>query len=259
MDQDEQKVADLLENQDMVDRKFADRVAAWFDSIGTTPNRLTMWRIVLSLPMCLCFTLALSYTHRPLIWFFYHVCGVLLYIWCALLDFFDGSLARYQTRTYGILERSEDEERALSFWQKLNLRGSSKFGAVLDPFSDKTLYFGTIFPLGWTTLNHSILFGSLAIAILLTAIRFRAIRKALNLVGKGAANRIGKYKIWIEVVAAASLGLLPTSTFKIYTANISVSIALFIGILSLAGHTWLGYKRAAMLRKTARDNVHTLR
>src|SRR3989338_6800690 len=124
MDHEDRLIARQLEDQDMIDRKFADRIAAWFDEIGTTPNRLTMWRIVLSLPICLCFTLAVAYTNFISYWIFWLVTGSILYAWSALLDFFDGSLARYQNRAHRIKVRFEDDEYALSFWDRLNLKGS---------------------------------------------------------------------------------------------------------------------------------------
>lgn len=242
MNQDD--VVRRLEDPEIVSRKFADRVAEKFDRIGTTPNRLTMWRVVLSLPMALCFILSSAYSHVFLYWLFWLSSGALLYIWCALCDFFDGALARYQKRVYNIAELTEDEEYALSFWERLNLRGTSHFGTVLDPFSDKTLYFGAVFPLGWYVVDRSYLWLSLLIALILTLIRFRAIRRALEFGGKGAANKFGKYKIIIEVCAVASLALLPSGPFKVMLANITIGTALVIGGLSLVGHTWLGIRKA---------------
>lgn len=251
MDQDDRRIAELLEDQEMVSRSFSDMIAKWFDGIGTTPNRLTAWRIVLSLPMCLCFTLAGAYRENTLFWAIWLIAGTLLYIHCALLDFFDGALARYQKRTYAIPDVPEDEEYALSFWQRLNLRGSSHYGAILDPFSDKTMYFGAVFPLGWHVVNHLLLWASLCVALILTLIRFRAIRRALEFAGKGAANRFGKFKIWFEVLVIASLVLIPRGALQELIANLAVGIALVIGCLSLTGHAWLGIKKAAVLRKAA--------
>lgn len=243
------EIAKLLEDQEVVGRKFADRVAAKFDGIKTTPNRLTMWRIVLSLPVCLCFTLASAYSNSFVYWLFWIASGSIMCTWALLLDFFDGSLARYQNRTYDIEELSEEKEYSLSFWDRLNLKGSSHFGTVLDPFSDKTLYFGAIFPLGWHIINPLYLWLSLLVALILTLIRLRAIRRALSFAGKGSANRFGKYKITIEVLAITSLVLIPSGPLQELIANIMIGTALIIGALSLTGHIWLGNKKAAALSK----------
>jgi phosphatidylglycerophosphate synthase len=251
MDHEDHLIAQQLEDQEMVDRKFADRVAAWFDGIGTTPNRLTIGRVLLSLPMCLCFTLAVAHINTFAYWLFWLIAGSTLYTWAALLDAFDGALARYQTRKDYVKKLSEDDEYALSFWNRLNLRGSTNFGEVLDPFSDKVMYFSALFPLGWHVVDHLYLWLSLLVALILTLIRFRAIRRALEFGGKGAANRFGKYKIWVEVIAIASLVLLPNGPFKIMCANTAIGTALVIGMLSLTGHAWLGVKKAAALRKAA--------
>lgn len=310
MDQDDRQIAALLEDQDMINRKFADRVAKRFDEIETTPNWLTMWRIILAIPMLLCFVVAyhhLNTTHDHAYWLwstysssvlymghemhnFYHkrntilvtrwrvlfcipmilcwsftltnldldallwligmTAGALFYTWAGLCDFFDGALARYQQVAYSIVKLSEDEEYALPFSQRLNIRGKSSFGTVLDPFADKFLYFSTIFPLGWNIVDHWYLWLSLFVALILTLIRFRAIRRALEFDGKGSANRFGKYKIWIEHLAAFTLAFLPSSSFKIMSANILIGTALIFGGLSLTGHAWLGVKKATMHRKT---------
>ncbi|MEK7452459.1 MAG: CDP-alcohol phosphatidyltransferase family protein, partial [Patescibacteria group bacterium] len=178
----------------MVDHKFADSIAKWFDLRNITPNQLTVQRIVLSFPMCLSFAFAKVYETAFWYWFFLHTCGVLLYTWCALCDFFDGALARYQKRRYALKEKTEAEEYRLPIWERLKIKGSSHYGAVLDPFSDKTLYFCALFPLGWSVVDPIYLWLSLCVALILTAIRFRAIRRALEFGGKGAANRFGKYK-----------------------------------------------------------------
>ncbi len=242
-----------LEDQEILDRKLSDKVAKWFDGIQTTPNRLTMLRIVLSLPMSLCFTLAGVLEKTFWYWIFWHVTGALIYVFCALLDFFDGALARYQKRRYDLEELPEDEENKLTVWQRLSLRGSSHFGAILDPFSDKIMYFGAVFPLGWRVVNHNMLFASLGVGLILTIIRFRAIRRALEFGGKGAANRFGKYKMWIEVAAIASLGLLPNGSVQTWCATITIGLALFFGLLSLAGHIRLALKKAAAHRKASRS------
>ena len=117
MDQEDREIAKQLEDQEMVNRKFADRVAEWFDAIGTTPNRLSAWRVILSGPVALCFYIAADHARdaQTRTWLTALVGGSVLYLWCALCDFFDGSLARYQTRRYRIKGLTEDEEYALSF------------------------------------------------------------------------------------------------------------------------------------------------
>ncbi|OGL61601.1 hypothetical protein A3C09_00795 [Candidatus Uhrbacteria bacterium RIFCSPHIGHO2_02_FULL_47_44] len=316
MDQDDRKVADLLEDQDIVDRKFADRVAKRFDDIETTPNWLTVWRIILAVPTLLCFFIANLFVNKNQdftlwlwgtlgtallymsheLWNFYHkkndmlvttsrllffspfltvsafaiqslhrdaliwllcmTAGGLFYIWAALLDAFDGALARFQDDRDKIPKHarprtSESDEYNLPFSKRLNLQGSSHYGGVLDPLSDKILYFVTVFPLGWNTVEHLYLLFSLFVALLLTLIRFRAIRRAFEIAGKGSANRFGKYKIWVEVATVAALALLLMGPFRVLCANILIGTALIIGILSLAGHAWLGYKKAVALRKAA--------
>ncbi len=309
MDQDDQKVADLLENQDIVDRKFADRVAMRFDEIGTTPNWLTAWRIILSIPVFLCFIVANIYQdteHDNVYWFwgtfgtsalymiyeirnFYlrrdmilvtrwrllillpfvlftgftiyslerdaliWLCcmtiGGLTCIWALLLDFFDGALARYQDDVdkIPIDQRpriSETEEYNLPLSKRLNLRGSSHYGGTIDPFSDKTLNLGSIGTLGWFVVSRTYLWLSILVALILTLIRFRAIRRMLEFGGKGSANRFGKYKILIEVACIIILALFPTGPIKELIANVFIGIALTFGCLSLVGHTWLGLKKA---------------
>lgn len=321
MDQKDQEIAAMLEDQNMVDKKFADRVAKRFEEIETTPNWLTMWRIILSVPMLLCFIVAnlfldkeqdftpwlwgtfgtsvlyavhelLNFYHKtntvlvtrarilfflPLlfcsafaftslsfnarIWLLCMTAGALFYAWAGLLDFFDGSLARYQDDIDGIPKESrprtqEDAEYDLPFSKRLNLRGSSHYGTVLDPFSDKEWYFFAIFPLSWYIVNHVFLWASLLVALLLTFIRFRAIRRALEFGGKGAANRFGKYKIWVEVFAVAVAALWPGGThaaFKEMLVSIFIGTALTFGCLSLSGHAWLGVKKAkaAAMQKIA--------
>lgn len=321
MNQEDQEIAALLEDQNMVDKKFADRVAKRFEEIETTPNWLTMWRIILSVPMFLCFIVAnlflnkeqdftpwfwgtfgtsvlyaihelhnfyyrkntvivtrakvlcflplmfcsalaiRSLSFNELIWLLCMTAGALFYAWAGLLDFFDGSLARYQDDIDGIPTESrprmhEDAEYDLPFSKRLNLRGSSHYGTVLDPFSDKEWYFFAIFPLSWFVVNHIFLWLSLLVALLLTFIRFRAIRRALEFGGKGAANRFGKYKIWVEVFAVTAAAFLPNgnhAAFKEMIVTILIGTALTFSCLSLSGHAWLGVKKAkaAAMQKLA--------
>lgn len=321
MNQEDQVIATMLEDQNMVDKKFADRVAKRFEEIETTPNWLTMWRIILSVPMFLCFVVAnlflnkeqdftpwfwgafgtsvlyaihelrnfyykknsvlvtrsqilfflpllicstlafFSLSFNALIWLLCMTVGGLFYAWAGLLDFFDGALARYQDDADGIPIESrprlhEDDEYNLSFSKRLNLRGSTHYGTVLDPFSDKEWYFFAIFPLSWFIVDHIFLWSSLLVALLLTFIRFRAIRRALEFGGKGAANRFGKYKIWVEVFAVAAAAFIPGgehAALKEMIVSIFIGTALTFGCLSLSGHAWLGIKKAkaATMQKLA--------
>jgi phosphatidylglycerophosphate synthase len=314
MDKQDQEIVALLEDQNMVNKKFADRVAKRFEEIGTTPNWLTMWRIILSIPMFLCFIVANLFLNKEhdftpwlwgtfgtsvfyaihelrnfyykkntvlltrarilfflpllfctflsisslrfetLIWLLCMTAGALFYAWAGLLDFFDGALARYQDDVDGIPKETrprthDDTEYNLPFSERLKLRGSSHYGTVLDPFSDKQWYFFAILPLSWFIVDHVFLWASLLVALFLTFLRFRAIRRALEFGGKGAANRFGKYKIWVEVFAVAAAALLPGgehAAFKEMVVSIFIGTALAFGCLSLSGHAWLGVKKAKM-------------
>lgn len=257
MDQQLDEIAKELEDPEMVDRKFSDRIAKHFDDIGLTANELSLGRIGLTLPMCLCFTLASVLSDQFLYWLFWMFSGTLLYVVGMLTDFVDGALARYQQTKYSLTERSEEDEYRLTFWERIKIHGKSHYGAVvLDPAADKIMYFGAIFPLGLDVVEHVILFGSLLIALLLTLIRIGAIRRALSFGGKGASNRMGKIKIWIEIAAVACLVLIPAGSYKSMSANSVIGLAMLIGLLSLASHIFLALRKATALRK--RKSLHVI-
>ncbi len=266
-DDDLDDLADRLEDPEIIDRKKTDRIAKFFDTLCwkrtwplgryilvrelfalNTPSRLTLLGFVLAFPMT---------------WFFCTdqiLYGALCYSVGMICDFFDGSLARYQDDKHKPEKFTEDEEYALSFWQRINLVGSTHFGTVFDAFKDKEIYYFALFSTGWIVVWHPLMYASVLIALVLTVIRIRWVRNKLALGGKNSSKLPGKIKVCVEVGAISAIVLIPLvpplfdlppfEALHYWSSNILVGISLGFGLTSLRVHIWLGLRKVGGKVKT---------
>ncbi len=260
-------LAKRLENPEIISRKKFQSIVQLLDIFGwrrtwplghftvvreflalNTANKLTMWGLILAIPMSLFF---LSDSRR------YIAYGVVCYAIGELFDFFDGRLARYQDDTRPLVKFTEEDEDAFPVWQRILLVGTTKFGEVFDPFKDKIIYLSAVFIRGWNIVDHRLLWLTLVVAIILTVIRTRTIRDALSFGGKKSAKWPGKIKVCVEVGAMAAIVLIPLllalllpqfarsgGPFHYWASNILVGVSLLFGLASLSTHIWLGLRKA---------------
>ncbi|PJA45496.1 hypothetical protein CO174_02875 [Candidatus Uhrbacteria bacterium CG_4_9_14_3_um_filter_50_9] len=159
-----------------------------------------------------------------------------------LTDWFDGALGRYQQGDRSPLTREEESE--LSLWQQINYRGVTHLGRAIDPLVDKIRFIGLLWVLGVGFVPTWIICAMTGFAIALTCIR--PLKRLLRL-DDGGANRYGKLKVYMEVIAMVILVLTTRPLYK--TENLlydhthvrwalwsTMSAALFLAGASLYGH-----------------------
>lgn len=151
------------------------------------PNMVTAFGGVLVLPMYLAFRADLI------------VLGAALFTVSMVTDWLDGALARYQQRESEL--STFDLKPGRSEWLKL---GPTELGKKLDPVVDKLRYFAALFPLGWASLPHWLVWTSLGIAFALTFFR-EVVRLIWGI--KPGANAVGKVKVYVEIGVIAFLVL----------------------------------------------------
>lgn len=252
MNQDDQSIEDIF------DREEAKEAERWlrqreFTAVRTlsnavariitksfgwlTPNLVTLFGAILCCPA---------------IWFMIHgfkIISIVLLALSFLTDFLDGAMARYQMRRYHMPELPPGLDQTWSLQRRLFARGKTSFGAVLDPFIDKVRYFMVLFTLGYGFVSSFLIWGSLAIAIALTAIR--PFMRNMNL-GSGASNRLGKYKVFIEVFALLNIlvftSFYPENQASVTISNLLVGSAMIAGLGSFSGHLFLVVRKHRHLR-----------
>ena len=209
-------------------RGYSDVVASYLD--WTTSNQLTLFRIILTLPMT---------------YFFFQgnlLIGCIFYTHCCLLDFFDGAVARYQEERRGTSELTSEVEEKMTYLQIICFRGKTEFGKQTDAFSDKCVYFAVLLALGQGFISWWLIILSLIPAILLTSIRLKKVKKFIQHFWPqhkdSSSNRLGKFKMWLEIVAITILVFIPRTHTGQMMANFSVGIAMLFGFLSFAGQIY---------------------
>lgn len=195
---------------------LSERVAARF--AGTTSNKITAFKILLTIPMTFLFIERFIFL------------GCMLYAIACLLDWVDGALARYH-RDRGFITPPE-QEATMSFWARLDIRGKSELGKSLDPFADKLTFFGALIPLGAGYVAWPLIATSAVFAIALTL--FRVFKKELGFIGDGAANRFGKWKMWCEILVISAIVLLPHDAFGKIISTLLLICAVILAFLSFA-------------------------
>ncbi|MCX6714820.1 MAG: CDP-alcohol phosphatidyltransferase family protein [Candidatus Uhrbacteria bacterium] len=217
---------------------FSNRVASWFD--WTRPNLITMTGMVLCLPMAY-FFLQTDLLSTAI--------GAVITIICFLCDWLDGALARYQDKKYGLKKLSLEEERLIPIWRRFFLRGSSNLGTALDPFADKVKYYVALFTRGWGYVSTTLIIISFVTAIALTLVR--PIKRYFK-IGDAAANRAGKYKIFIEVAVVAVIVLVPHNETTQIISNTLLVGAMIFGFLSLSAHLFLAKYADMKVKRVAK-------
>ncbi len=198
-------------------QSMSDRVASWF--AWTTSNKVTLFKIVLALPMAFLFFTG------------HLVAGCVIYAIACLLDWVDGALARYHADRFPAI--APEIELRMTLRERMNIRGRSLLGKARDPLSDKTTYLGALIPLGLGWANTWLIGLSLLMAVALTIVR--PIKSALGL-GDGAANRFGKMKMWTEILVISAIVLLPHNIWLCRAGtNLLLGLALTLALLSFAG------------------------
>lgn len=152
-----------------------------------SPNLVTVAGTVLVVPMLWAFM-----SGRVLV-------GAILFTLSMMTDWCDGALARYQARV--MTPSTLVAERARNPWVR---RGPTDLGKILDPLADKIRYFAALYPLGWTRLPHWLVWTALGIAFTLTNYR-KFVAWVYDLTP--GANKIGKYKVYAEILVVAALVL----------------------------------------------------
>lgn len=199
---------------------ISQRLARWL-SPHFTANQVTLIGLIACIPMTFFYLLDL-----------YLPAGILL-IFSFLTDWADGALAHYQQG----LKRpmTLDEERQLGIMARISYRGVTHLGKSLDPIVDKARFFCVLYSLGIGVVSLWLVIALSSVALALTLVR--PVKRWLNM-GDGRSNRLGKYKIWAELIAIALLVLSPTNRDLL---NLTFVVALLFGMLSFVGHLIAGY------------------
>lgn len=230
------KVLKRFVNRWLLSRNFGSSAKAgaqWvarFLSPYLTANQVTLIGLFACLPMTLLF-LNDEY-----------VAAALFLTFSLLTDFADGALAHYQQGTQ--TERSLVAEQQLTLAQRINERGVTHLGKALDPFVDKVRFFCVLYALGFGMVASWLVVSLTVVAVVLTLIR--PIKERYGW-GDSRANRFGKFKIWAEIVGMILLVCYPTNLTLL---NFIFSVALALGLSSLAGHLIAGYVKLRTRRRT---------
>ncbi len=192
-----------------------------------TANQVTLIGLIICIPMCVLFLLD------------QYIVGAILLTVSLVADFADGALSRYQQGDRRAM--TLDEEMSLSFWKRINYRGVTHLGRMLDPLVDKVRFFLVLYSLGIGYVSTSLIVALTIIAVCLTLMR--PIKQYLKL-DNVSSNRFGKIKIWAEIFGMAFLVFVPEGYHypTITTiANSVLILALAFGVCSLLGHVFTGF------------------
>lgn len=215
--------------------RLARFVGRWL-SDKTTANQVTLAGLAAAVPMTVLFV-----QDR------YFLASVLLGF-ALITDFIDGALANYQQgdRPHMTLE----EERKLTWRQRINYRGVTHLGKTLDPLRDKVTVFSVLYSIGIGMVQSWLVIALTAVGVALTVIR--PIKRYYGL-GDSAANRFGKYKMLVEVAAVCLLVLYRENPLVL---NIAFVAALMLGLSSLGGHLLGAYVVLRARRSPRRKRRH---
>lgn len=209
-------------------RRWSDRIAAWIDN--PTPNKLTAIGLAFALAALPAFLLGKI------------ALGAVCFGLSGFTDWFDGSLARYQSAKMSDAERETQADRPF-----LERRGMTDDGGWFDPLVDKIRYFAALLPLGIGRLWWPLIALGGLLAVVLTA--GRPIIAYLKL-SKGKANKLGKMKGMIEIGVVAWLVLAPAGGAPDIVGNVLLGLATLGGLGSFYGQAIVVWKNRRK-RKTA--------
>lgn len=172
-----------------------------------------------------------------------------------ITDAVDGVLARYLQGNKPLL--TLEEEKKMSWWELVNYPGITRFGSSLDPIVDKVRYIGLLWTIGYDLVDFDIAVSTTVIAVLLTLMRPIKVMLKLENIG---ANTWGKHKMHAEVVATTIIvfgtrelfsGDNPLAHLEIthFTINLSASLAMILGAMSLYKHLENGYTSYVLSRR----------
>lgn len=195
--------------------RLARFVGRWL-SDKTTANQVTLTGLVACVPMTILFL-------RD----DYFLASVLLGF-SLITDFIDGALAHHQQGKRP--QMTLEEERKLTWRQRIKYRGVTHLGKTLDPLRDKICFFSVLYSIGIGMVEGWLVIALTTVGVVLTIIR--PIKRYYGL-GDATANRFGKYKVLVEVGALVLLVLYRESPWVL---NIAFAVALTFGLSSLGGH-----------------------
>lgn len=196
----------------------------------TTANQLTLLRIGL-VPVAVW-----AYLNHASLWL---VFPLMTFVY--LLDWWDGAVSKRQEARLA-QPLAWARERRMSFRERVNWRGKTRLGAMLDPLSDKMVHFGVLIPGGWDYLSRELIVLSLVVALLLTASR----PLIQWLTGRNTpANRLGKTKMQVEVATVAGITLLPHTGWGYYLTSILLIAAAGLAVGSLSGQIYSAIRKEA--------------
>lgn len=165
-----------------------------------------------------------------------------------LTDWFDGAVGRYQQGKRPHMTREEEDK--LSVWQRINYRGVTHFGRALDPLVDKIRFIGLLWVVGISIVPTVLMVALTTVALILTLMR--PVKRYLEL-DAGGSNNFGKFKVYAELIAIATLILATRPIFSEINTSmeqtwvqwalwISLGTALVLALVSLLGHISSGVR-----------------
>jgi len=205
-------------------RGFSNRVAQPFGK--TPPNVLT----------CVRFTFA------PIVGFVLYqemyLLGIILGTVMFLTDLVDGALARYQSKKLNLEKLLYKDEVKLGLKKRIFLLGRSHLGEELDAASDKVSVFIPLLVLGLGVVYWPLLALAGLIALALVLMRPIKRRWATGANKSAKSNRLGKFKVHMEVICLISLtfSLWLAPEYAALLGNITLTLAIIMAAFSLYGH-----------------------
>ena len=191
---------DKLKKAIEVKERYLKKIIKYFPGF-ITPNLLTAARLLL-LPLII---FLIIYNHS--LW------ALLVFIFAFALDLLDGPLARLRNQ-------------------------ASDFGALFDPFVDKTVFLTVMFLVAYQSLPRLMLFTILALEIIVVIIAgiLAPIAKKIGYKYKIGANKYGKYKMFFQFVGIIVLMINPQNETNIQIGMVIFMIAILFSALSIIDH-----------------------
>jgi len=191
---------DKLKKAIEIKEKYLKKIIKYFPGF-ITPNLLTALRLLL-LPLIII-----------LIIYGYSFFALLVFVFAFSLDLFDGPLARLRNQ-------------------------ATDFGALFDPFVDKTVFLTVMFLVAYQSLPRAMLFTILALEIIVVIVAgiLAPIAKKIGYQYKIGANKYGKYKMFFQFIGIAILMISPANQSLILAGTIIFTIAILFSALSIVDH-----------------------
>lgn len=171
--------------------------------------------------------------------------GAVCYALSCLTDFFDGAIAGHQEQVHrknqGLSPLTREDEIQLTLWQRINFRGRTHLGKILDPVVDKVRIWIFLFTAAVDVVDERIIWSMVGLSVLLTLAR--PVKRYFRVEDRGA-NVSGKVKVWAEVVAmAAWFFLMPWKQASFYPTIVNglFLLCVCLAAISLYTHGLIGY------------------